>query len=217
MKSRICIAWGRYHLKPAQRPPVIPSQSKPVTLVSNPTYEKVGDPHRMDETGEGYNENSTVMLLDVYNSLFPFPENSRVKELRIIQILQKTTPVHQKPAIGYGAETSARRVLGTVPVEEDGSASFFLPPGKSVYFQALDENGEAIQSMRSATYVQGNETTTCIGCHEKKGQTPNPLKSRGLAFSRPPSVIKAEAEGSNPFSYPLLVQPVLDQALHTLP
>ncbi|MCP4313378.1 MAG: hypothetical protein GY790_19140 [Bacteroidetes bacterium] len=202
---------GPVPFKKREKPLIIPSLSKPVTLVSNPSYEKVGDPHRANELEEGYNENATVMLLDVYNSLFPFPANQKVEELRIVQILQKTTPVHQKPAIGYGAETSARRVLGTVPVEEDGSASFYMPPGKSVYFQAVDENGEAIQSMRSATYVQGGEKISCIGCHEKKSQSPNALRNNGLAFKRAPSVIKPEVKGSNPFSYPLLVQPVLDK------
>lgn len=65
--------------------------------------------------------------------------------------------------------------------------------------------------MRSATYVQGGEKISCIGCHEKKGQAPNSQKSMGTALKRPPSVIKPEASGSNPLSYPLLVQSVLDK------
>ncbi len=32
-----------------------------------------------------------------------------------------------------------RWVLGTVPVEEDGSAHFIVPAEKELYFQALDE------------------------------------------------------------------------------
>jgi hypothetical protein len=202
---------GPVPLKARQRPPVIAPQSKPVKLVSNPGYGKVGDEHKIDITSAGYNEDGKVLLLDVYNSLYPFPEDSKVTELRIIQILQKNTPAHQDPAIGYGAETSARAVLGTVPVEEDGSAYFYLPPGRSVYFQALNVNGEAIQSMRSATYVQGGESVSCIGCHEKKKQTPDPAKGRAMALKREASTITPEAEGSNPFSFPRLVQPVLDK------
>ncbi len=207
---------GMYCLGPVpfklrEKPPVVPSQSHPVKLVSNPEYSEVGDEHPIDTSSIANSEMAKVVLLDVYNSLYPFPEGAKVTDLRIIQVLQKTTPAHQAPAIGYGAETPARTVLGTVPVEKDGSAYFYLPPGKSVYFQALDENGEAIQSMRSATYVQGRENISCIGCHEPKNQTPNSAKGRGLAMMREPSAIKSGPEGSNPFSYPRLVQPVLNK------
>jgi hypothetical protein len=201
---------GSVPLKARKKPPVIPSQSKPFVLAEDYKYEKVGDDHPLVKYS-GKEHDATVGVINVYNSLKPFPENSIIKELRIIQILQKTTPVHQKPWIGYGVETSARSVLGTVPVEKDGSAYFYCPPGKSVYFQALDEKGQAVQSMKSATYFQRGERNLCIGCHEKKQQSPNNQMQRQLAFKRKPSKIKAEPEGSNPFSFPLLVQPVLDK------
>ena len=102
-------------------------------------------------------------------------------------------------------------MLGTVPVEADGSAYFTLPAAREVYFQALDENGLAVQSMRSATWAQPGETLTCNGCHDRREQAP-PLKSdRPLALRRGPSAIAPEAEGSNPFSFPRLVQPVLER------
>jgi hypothetical protein len=148
----------------------------------------------------------------VYDSLYPFPEGARIRALRIVHLLPKSTPLHHKPQIGYGAETGGRAVLGTVPVEEDGSACFYLPPGKSVFFQALDDRGCAVQSMRSATYVQGGEKVTCAGCHERKGfsaaRTPAGVP---LALRREPSRIQPEPEGSNPISFPLLVQPVLEK------
>ena len=40
-------------------------------------------------------------------------------------------------------------LLGTVPVEADGSAYFRAPARKPLYFQAVDAEGRAIQSMRS--------------------------------------------------------------------
>jgi mono/diheme cytochrome c family protein len=136
----------------------------------------------------------------------------KIEALRIVHLLPKSTPLHHKPQIGYGAETNGRAVLGTVPVEEDGSACFLLPPGKSVYFQALDPRGCAVQSMRSATYVQGGQKLTCVGCHERKGRSPAPAPAGvPLAFRREPSEIEPEAEGSNPVSFPRLVQPVLEK------
>lgn len=201
-------ALGPVPLMSRERPPVIPSQSQPARLVENPDYMKVGDEHPIDKNDESYKTPGTVSVMNVYNSKYPFPEGTKIKALRIVQMLQKTTPVHQAPAIGYGMETGARAVLGTVPVEEDGSVFFELPPAKLVYFQALDENGEAVQSMKSGTYVQGGENLSCIGCHEEKGQSPQNMNR--LALQRPPSQIQPEASGSNPLSFPLLVQPVLD-------
>ena len=46
-----------------------------------------------------------------------------------------------------------KRCLGVVPVEEDGSARFTVPAFRELYFQALDGEGRAIQSMGSAVNV----------------------------------------------------------------
>ncbi|NQU54586.1 MAG: hypothetical protein HQ522_18855, partial [Bacteroidetes bacterium] len=202
-------ALGPVPVKARKTPPIIPSHTEAVKLVDAPEYLKVGDEHPIEKSAAGYKTPGTVSVMNVYNSRIQFPEGTKITALRIILVLQKTTPVHQAPAIGYGMETGARSVLGTVPVETDGSAFFKLPSAKSVYFQALDENGEAVQSMMSSTYVQGGENLSCIGCHEKKGQTPE--NRQRLALQRAPSEITPEPSGSNPFSYPMLVQPVLDK------
>jgi hypothetical protein len=101
--------------------------------------------------------------------------------------------------------------LGTVPVEADGSAYFEAPPGKEFYFQALDQQGLAVQSMRSGTYVHSGEQMVCQGCHERKRQAPTRMSLVPMAMQRPPSVIEPDVEGSNPFNYVRLVQDVLDR------
>ena len=210
---------GPVPVKPRPAPPVVPAVGEPVRLTDQPVFRAVGDEHAPDTTRPGATETAVVGLLNVYDSLYPFPEGVKIRALRIVHLLPKSTPLHHKPQIGYGAETNGRAVLGTVPVEEDGSACFHLPPGKSVYFQALDERGCAVQSMRSATYVHGGEKLTCAGCHPRQGRSPAqaPAGLR-LAFRREPSAIRPEAEGSNPLSFPRLVQPVLEKhcvACHT--
>ena len=102
-------------------------------------------------------------------------------------------------------------MLGTVPVAEDGSAHFRAPAGKLIYFQALDAQGLAIQSMRSATYLHAGETLTCLGCHEHKQRAGLRMTRVPAALQRPPSAIQPDVEGSNPFNYQRLVQPVLDR------
>ncbi len=175
---------------------------------------------------------ATIAVMNVYDSDFAWPAGARVAALRIIQLLPKSTPPPNAPRIGCAEQTNARAVLGTVPVEADGSASFEAPVGKPIYFQALDDRGLAIQSMRSVTYVHPGERLACQGCHERKHtampvsgfefpvspsadsqrETRNAKRETPLALRRAPSPIAPDIEGSNPFNYPRLVQPALDRS-----
>ena len=151
-----------------------------------------------------------LVLSDVRKSLMRLPENREIRELRVFQVLPKTeTHVADKPKIGFARAESARMLLGSVPVEADGSAYFRVPAGKPIYFQAVDESGRAVQSMRSVVYLQPGQRLGCVGCHEPPGTSPEsrPL----LALKRPASTISPGPEGSLPMSFPRLVQPVLDR------
>ena len=150
----------------------------------------------------------TFVLQNVYVSYPPLPAGS-VKRLRITQVLPKTTQGRDRPAVGLAGGSPGKQVLGTVPVESDGSAHFVAPAGVPLLFQALDERGQAVQVMRSATYLQPGETIGCVGCHEPRDSTPPPRPS-ARALARPASRIAPGPDGSRPFSYPILVQPVLD-------
>ena len=178
-------------------PPVIPAKTTQTRAAMARADDKV--------------QKETITIANVYNSDFKWPEQANVTALRIIQALPKTTPPPNEPRIGIANQTNARAVLGTVPVESDGSAYFEAPVGKAVYFQALDEEGLAIQSMRSATYVHPGEQMTCLGCHEPKHGAPTPSAVQPLALKRAPSKIQPDVDGSNPFNYVRLVQPVLDR------
>ena len=153
----------------------------------------------------------TITVLNVYESLRPWPEGVRIRALRVLQVLPKTTPNADDPKIGVGKQTGARAALGTVPVEEDGSAYFRAPINKAIYFQALDGEGRAVQSMRSLTYLHQGERLTCRGCHEPRTQTQAAPAAVPLALRRAPSELKPEPDGANPFNYVRLVQPVLDR------
>lgn len=183
-------------LRPRPCPPAIPDRTGPVADSELP---------ELADAAQG-----VVAVANVYDADFAWPEQTEITALRVIQVLPKTTPPVDQPRIGAATETNARAVLGTVPVEPDGSAYFVAPAGKQIYFQALDRRGLAVQSMRSGTYVHPGETLSCQGCHEPKHRPP---ARRGvpLALQRPPSALRPEADGSNPFNYPRLVQGVLDR------
>jgi mono/diheme cytochrome c family protein len=161
-----------------------------------------------------------VVVLNVYDSLLPYPSGVEVKALRVVQVFPKSTPNTISPRKGHGAmlynDQNGRGSLGTVPVEKDGSARFLLPPGKTVFFQALDADGLAVQSMRSATYaVPGTSRVVCQGCHERRYRAPHAPAEMALALKRPPSTLQPEAEGSWPLSFPRLIQPILDSRCKT--
>jgi len=175
-------------LSPRSTPPAIPS-----TLNSD-----------LGEEGE-------FVLTDVQKSLLPLPASRPIRQLRIFQVFPKTnTHIANRPRIGFANAESTRMMLGTVPVEADGSAYFRAPARKPLYFQSLDEKGRAVQSMRSVTYLQPGEHRSCLGCHEPRGTVPTNRQNL-LALKRPPSKIKPGPDGTRPFSYPQLVQPVLDK------
>ncbi|MCX6902099.1 MAG: hypothetical protein NTW03_01200 [Verrucomicrobia bacterium] len=157
-----------------------------------------------------FGEEGEFLLADVRRSFFPMPAGRDIRELRVFQMLPKTPPhTANEPRIGHANAENARLLLGTVPVEVDGSAYFRVPAGKPVYFQAVDGEGRAVQSMRSVTYLQPGERRGCIGCHEPPGSAAASRPT--LATRRPPSRLQAGPPGSHPFSYPTLVQPVLDR------
>jgi hypothetical protein len=147
----------------------------------------------------------------VRQSFLPLPPERPIRQLRIFQVLPKTTThVANQPRLGYANAESARMMLGTVPVEPDGSAYFRAPAGKPLYFQAVDEAGHAVQTMRSITYLHAGEQRSCLGCHEPPGATSSGRRDM-LALRRSPSKIEPGPEGTQPLSYPLLVQPVLNR------
>ncbi len=150
------------------------------------------------------------MLTDINISNFKIPQSRPIRSLRVFQILPKSeTHVANKPRLGYANAESARMLLGTVPVETDGSAYFRVPAGKPLAFQAVDETGKAVQGMRSIAYLQPGERRGCVGCHEPVGTTTN--QRRPLAMHREPSRILPGPDGSLPWSFPRLVQPILDE------
>jgi cytochrome c553 len=169
-------------------PPVMPTECDP----------KLGD------EGEFF-------VSDIYESHFAMPQSRPIKELRVYQVLPKgSTHIVNQPRIGHANAESARMLLGTVPVESDGSAYFRAPARKPLYFQAVDAAGHAVQSMRSITYLQPGERRGCVGCHERRGAASS-ARPRTIAMKRAASVIEPGPEGTYPFNFQLLVQPVLDE------
>ena len=104
----------------------------------------------------------------------------KARYLRVLSIDHKTyTYWHKRPYLSSGPVVSGvqsegvKRVLGTVPVEKDGSVAFHVPSGIPLHFQLLDGKHRALQTMRSFTGVMPGERRGCVGCHESHSTAPN--------------------------------------------
>jgi len=169
------------------------------------------------------------ILADVYQGIEPAVKRGTVKYLRVCQELRAeliqlpngeyqndhrpfqdwyATPIH-KVSGPYGWPSYvAKASWGIVPVEEDGSANFLAPAGKVLYFQALDQDFNELQRMRSVVQLQPGEKRSCIGCHENR-QHGAPVR-HGIALKRQATRLQPPPWGAGPFSYEKVVQRVWD-------
>ncbi|MGA2033397.1 MAG: hypothetical protein ABSG68_14170 [Thermoguttaceae bacterium] len=139
-----------------------------------------------------------------------------IKKLLVLELLPK--PINftggMEP-ISYGGTFTLERVLGTVPVEADGSAYLEVPAQRSVFFVALDEHDLSVKRMQSFMSLMPGETTTCIGCHEQRTLAPQVRPANLAALRRGPSKIEPLVDVPDVMDFPRDVQPILDR--HCLP
>ncbi|MBM3498207.1 MAG: hypothetical protein FJX74_06005 [Armatimonadetes bacterium] len=186
-------------LRPRPRPPVIP--------------DAVAWPDRATRLEP---QDGVIYSNDVYDGA-PAQLRGRARFLRVMAIDPKTyTYWHRRPYISTGPVVSmvqsegVKRVLGTVPLEADGSVAFYAPPGKSLHFQLLDGQQRALHTMRSFVNVMPGERRGCLGCHELHSTAPA-YRGSALALAHEPRKITPPPWEDTSVSYERYVQPVLDR------
>ncbi|MCH8042610.1 MAG: hypothetical protein IID44_02725 [Planctomycetes bacterium] len=165
-------------------------------------------PSRVDltkKTGE-------MVLANVYNGRnMTGVKKGDIKKLLLLEQLPE--PVHfsggMEP-LSIGGTFTMARILGTVPVEADGSAYFEVPALRSLFMVALDKDDLSVKRMHSFVTLQPGERTSCAGCHEQRTHT-GPPEQGLLALTRLPSVIEAIEDVPDVIDYPRDVQPILDR------
>jgi len=150
-------------------------------------------------------------------------EKGTIKRLRVIGLDFRAAAVgisfNNGPAgsarldtpVSIGGTWDTKIVLGDAEVYEDGSASFIVPARMPVYFQAIDAEGRAVQSMRSWATLQGGEKLSCIGCHAKRNRAPNAAARKTIAQLKGPQELKGFYGPARGFSFLREVQPILDR------
>lgn len=189
--------WYAQPLRPRTPPPAIPNRV---------TWPAAGD----------LAQNGVLFSPNVYAGVEGLPPGT-AKFLRVIEMDAKTYSMgikswrHSGPAISVIQEDGVKRILGTVPIQPDGSVAFKVPAGKALHFQLLDERQRCIQIMRSFTGVMPGETRGCLGCHALHTATPD-VHRGALALRGAPADLTPPPWGAGTsVSYERFCQPVLDR------
>ena len=201
------------------RDPQLPSQ-QPVPLVSRPR------PAARLSLVDYRQDTGTYYVQDIYAGagLAGIPRGT-VTRLRVIALEFRSAGIGNNNSSGPGGSAlistpvaigngtwDVKVVLGETPVHADGSAYFNVPARTPVYFQALDANGHAVQTMRSWSTLQPGEIQSCVGCHEHKNSAPPMHGYLGQAALRAgPKNLELFYGPPRGFSFPSEIQPILDR------
>ncbi len=179
---------------------------EPVPLAKRPKPPVIQDKVQPD------NKDALVYMEDVYSGpgLKGVPRGT-VKAMRLFTYhfgYQKLAGIDHR--VGADGPWEAKRVLGTVPVESDGSALFLVPAKTPISFQPLDAEGKAVALMRSWMSAMPGENVSCVGCHDRQSGAP-PSATKRIALTGPVNRIKPWRGPVRGFSFIHDVQPVLDK------
>lgn len=172
---------------------------------------------------------ATVYVQDVYNGLTPHIKRGEIKQIAVVQEIEKSTHTPQNnqrldgqgmrniavfgfqfPLVSCGATYAPKKVWGLADVSEDGSVAFEVPSEVPIYFLALDGQGRAVQRMRSFTHMMPGEVQGCVGCHANRNHA-TPHSTRTAVMRTSVQTLKEPAWGVKGFSYQEVVQGVFDR------
>lgn len=137
------------------------SLTDPIRLTKRVTPPVYPDSHIPGE------KTCTVHVADIYKGpgLRGVPRGT-VKSVRVFAYHYAYVKAGSHEGVGTESSWDMKYVLGTAPVNPDGSVYFKAPAHTPISIQPLDENGQSIQLMRSWFVGMPGEKVTCIGCHE---------------------------------------------------
>ncbi|MHC4171198.1 MAG: HzsA-related protein, partial [Planctomycetota bacterium] len=156
---------------------------------------------------------------DIYQGMEGI-ERGQVKYIRVMEQIPRPWDCRQfwdgvghTDLISRGTALAAKAMHGIVPVYEDGSAHFYVPADRNIYFQALDENFMELQRERTYVNYRPGEMRSCVGCHEKPNNLPAKQGSAIAMEKAPvmPGPQPGDATGRQVIHFPSYVQPVLDR------
>lgn len=92
--------------------------------------------------------NANLLCLNAYTSKHPFASGS----IRSVHVYTRD-------------ETGAPKLLGTAPVERDGSFFVQVPTERALQIELLDEAGKTLKRESGFFWMRRGEQRACVGCH----------------------------------------------------
>lgn len=184
-------------------------ESAGYALLEPVPFRKIKKPPVIPDRVDLEKDDATVYIADIYfgDGLKDVPRGE-VKKLRAYEFHYGYRNMGGHKNIAVEGTWDVHRIMGTVPVHEDGSALFKIPANTPIAIQPLDEDGSALQVMRSWFVGMPGENVSCIGCHE--GQSSISIAKRTTALKKVPSEIKSWYGPTRGFSFKRdLQEPVL--------
>ena len=191
---------------------VLVKEQEGVALLEPVPLAKRPKPPVIQDRSQPESKTALVYMENVYSGpgLKDVPPGT-VKSLRLFTYhfgYQKLAGIDHR--IGADGPWEAKRVLGTVPVEADGSALFRVPAKTPISFQPLDAEGKAVALMRSWMSAIPGENVSCVGCHDRQSGAP-PGANQRIALTGPVREITPWRGPAHGFSFARDVQPALDK------
>ena len=178
-------------VRPRRRPPIIPEMTS------------------AQEPGEGsmFVQNVYLTSNDPENKIKP----GMIKAIRVIALGVQPRASRAPCSMTVPVEIP-KKIIGTVAVNENGSAFFKVPAETALQLQILDENGMAILTEKSQNYLQRGENRSCVGCHSAPGASPGAGTAGSIARGKPVALTPpAGPQYEGGLSFMRTVQPVLDR------
>ncbi len=92
--------------------------------------------------------NANLLCLNSYTSKYPFTPNA----IHIVRMYTRDSSGNSK-------------LLGTAPVEQDGSFFVQVPTEQPLQIELLDEAGKSLKREAGFFYMRRGEQRVCVGCH----------------------------------------------------
>lgn len=124
--------------------------------------------------------NANLLCLNSYTSKFDFAPSS----IRSVRVYSRD-------------EAGTARLLGTAPVEQDGSFFVQVPSDQPLQIELLDAAGKTLQRESGYFWMRRGEQRVCVGCHAGPETAPeNAVPLTLLRSTTPTDMTGASAQGA---------------------